>query len=123
MKIKNFRGFMKEHNLKDNTMNERGIQKIHNPPIYPRVSKIYSDKGFVNIDDGRMGGTHWTYFLIKRNKSYYFDWFAGAPEKFLLNHIPKPITYHNYNIQEINSKLSGSYRLYFFLFNSKNELL
>ena len=38
--------------------------------IYPRDCKIYSDKGFVNIDNGSQGGTHWTCFIVKDNKSY-----------------------------------------------------
>ena len=32
-------------------MNKSQLQKIYNLPIYPRDSKIYSDKGFVNIDN------------------------------------------------------------------------
>ena len=60
-----------------------------------------------------MGGTHWTYFIIKHNKSFYFDSFGGQPNKILLNQLPKPIIYHNYKIQDINSRLCGSYCLYF----------
>ena len=95
-------------------MNESQIQKIYNYPIYPRDSKIYSDKGFVNIDNGSQGGTHWTCFIVKDNKSYYFDSFGGQLDKFLLNQLPKRIIYHNYKIQDLNSILCGSYRLYFF---------
>ena len=105
---------MKKYNLKNDTMNESQLQKIYNYPIYPRDSKIYSDKGFVNIDNGLMGGSHWTCFIVKDNKSYYFDSFGGSPDKFLLKQIPKTIIYHNYKIQDINSKLCGSYCLYFF---------
>ena len=108
MKILNFKDFMKKYNLKNNTMNESELQKIYNYPIYPKNSKIYSDKGFVNIDDGRMGGSHWTFFYIKDNKSFYYDSFGGHPDKFLINQLPKPIIYHNYKIQAINSKLCGS---------------
>ena len=95
-------------------MNESQLQKIYNYPIFPRDSKIYSDKGFINIDNGSVGGTHWTCFIVKDNKSFYFDTFGGAADKFLLNQLPKPITYHNYKIQDINSKLVTSYCLYFF---------
>ena len=94
-------------------MNESKLQKIYNYPIYPRDSKIFSDKGFVNNDDGSMNGTHWTCFIVKDTKSYYFDSFGGAPDKFLLKHLPKPIIYHNYKIQDMNSKLCGSFCLYF----------
>ena len=44
MTILNFEAFMKNYNLKNNTMNERELQKIYNYPIYPRDSKRYSDK-------------------------------------------------------------------------------
>ena len=105
---------MKKYKLKDDTMNESQLQKIYNYPIHPRDFKIYSNKGFVNIDDGSQGGTHWVCFIVKHNKSYYFDSFGGQPDKFLLKQLLKPIIYHNYKIQDMNSKLCGSYCLYFF---------
>ena len=114
MKVLNFNDFMKKYNLKDDTMKENQLQRVFNYPIYPRDSKIYSDKRFVNIDNGSQGGTHWTCFIAKDNKSYYFDSFGVQSDKFLLNQLPKPIKYHKYKIQDINSKLCGSYCLYFF---------
>ena len=69
MKVLNFKDFMKKCNLKNDTMNEFQVQKIYNYPIYPRDSQIYSDRGFVNIDNGAQGGTHWCVFYIKDNKS------------------------------------------------------
>ena len=114
MKRLNFKDFMEKYNLKIDTMNECQLQKIYNSLIYPRDSKINSDKGFVNIDDGSQGGTHWTCFIVKDNKSYYFDSFGGQPDEFLLKQLPKPIINHKNKIQYINSKLSGSYCLYFF---------
>ena len=114
MNVLTFKDFMKKHKLKNNTMNESELQRVYNYPIYPRGSKIYSNKVFVNIDNGSQGGTHWTCFYIKDNKSYYFDSFGGQPDKFLLKRLLKPIIYHNYKIQDINSKLCGSYCLYFF---------
>ena len=105
---------MRKYNLKDDTMNESELQKIYNFAIDPRDSKIYSDKGFVIIDDGSMNGTHWTCFIVKDNKSFYFDSFGGTPDKFLLKQLTKPIIYHNYKIQDINSEVCGSYCLYFF---------
>ena len=95
-------------------MNESQLQKMYNHPIYPRDSKIYSDKGFVIIDNGSMGGSHWCSFIINDNKSYYLDSFGGDPDMFLLKQLPKPMIYHNYKIQDIYSKLCGSYCLYFF---------
>ena len=121
MKILNFKDFMKKNNLKNDTMNESELQKIYNYPIYPRDSKIYSGRGFVNRDDGRMNGSHWTCVIVKDNKSYYFDPFGGAPDKFLLNQLPKPIIYHNYKIQDMSSQLCGSYCLYcFYLIEKMN---
>ena len=114
MKVLNFKDFMKKNKLKNDTMNESQLQKIYNYPIYPRDSKIYSDRGFVIIDNGFKGGTHCTCFIVKDNKSYYFDSFGGQPDKFLLNQLPKPIIYHNYKIQDIDSQLSASFCLYFF---------
>ena len=57
---------MKKHNLKNDTMSESQLQRVYNHPTYPRDSRIYSDKRFVNIDDGSQGGTHWTCFYIKK---------------------------------------------------------
>ena len=95
-------------------MNESDIQRVYSYHIYPKESKIHSDKGFENIDNGSMGGTHWMCFIVKNNKSFYYDSFGGQPDKFLLNQLPKPIKYHDYKKQVINSKLCDSYCLYFF---------
>ena len=65
MKILNFKHFMKKYRLKNGTMNESKLQRIYNLPIYPRDSKIHSDRGFVNIDNGFQGGTHRTCFMVK----------------------------------------------------------
>ena len=53
-----FQNSMKKFNLRSDTMNEIDLEKVLNYPVYPRDSRIYSDKKFVNIDDGGMGGTH-----------------------------------------------------------------
>ena len=95
-------------------MKERELQRVHNYNIYPRDSKFITDKGFVNIDNGSQGGTPWNCFIVKDTKSYYFESFGGQPNKFLLNQLLQPIIYHNFKIQDINSKLCGSYCLYFF---------
>ena len=69
MKILNFKDFMNKHKLKNNNMNESQLQKIFNYSIYTRDSNLYSNKGFINIDDGSQGGSHWTCFIVKDNKS------------------------------------------------------
>ena len=119
MKTLNFKDFMKKYKLTNNFMNESQLQRVYNYPIYPRDSKIYSDKGFVNIDNGSQGGSHWTCFIVKDNKSGYFYSFGSQPDKFLLNQLSKPILYHNYKIQDIYSQLCGSYCLYFFYLNER----
>ena len=105
---------MKKYNSKDDTMNEPQLQRVYAYPIYPRDSNFFSDEGFVNIDNGLQNGTHWTCFMIKDNKSNYFDSFVALPDKILLNHLSKHITYQKYIIQDISSNLCGSYCLYFF---------
>ena len=62
-------------------------------------------------------GTHWTCFIIKDKKSYYFDSFGGNPDKFLLQQLPKPIIYHNFKIQNINSHVMWYILFILFLFN------
>ena len=105
---------MKKHNLKNDAMNEGELKRVYNYPIYPRGSKNYSVKGFVNLDKSRMGGTHWVCFIMKDNKSFYLDSFGGDRDKFLLNQIPKLIFYHNYKLNDLYSRLCGSCCLYVF---------
>ena len=76
-------------------MNEGEIQRTYIYPIYLRESKIYSDKGYINIDNGSQGGTHWTCFIKKDRGSYYYDSFGGNPDKFLEKKLTKPIIYQN----------------------------
>ena len=35
-----------------------------------------------------MNGTHWTCFIVKDNKSYYYDSFGRTPDKPLLKELP-----------------------------------
>ena len=55
MKILNFKDFKKKYDLKDDTMNESESKRIFNYKIYPKDSKKLSNKGFIKIDDGRIG--------------------------------------------------------------------
>ena len=77
----NFKKFMKNFNLEDDTINEDELQRFYIYRIYPRDSTITTNKGFVNIDNGSMGGTNWTCFIVKDNRSYYFESFGGQPDK------------------------------------------
>ena len=114
MKILNFGDFKKKYKLKDDTMNGSELQRVYNYKIYPRDSILTKDKGFVNIDDGSTGGSHWVCFVVKDNKSYCFGSFGCNPDKFLPNQLPRPIIYHNYKIRGNKCKFCGSYCLYFF---------
>ena len=93
--ILGLRDFVKNSNLKDDTMTESQRKEVYIFQIYPKHSKTTTNKAFVNIDSGSIGGTHWTCFYVKYNKSYYFDSFGGSPDKFILQLLPKPITFHN----------------------------
>ena len=114
MKILIFTAFMKKFILKNETMNERELERVFNFNIYPRDSKILTDRCFHNTDNGSQGGTHWICFIVKDNKAYYFDSFGSQPDKLLLNQLNKPTIYHKYKIKDVNFKLCGSYCLYFF---------
>ena len=85
MIILSFKDFMKQYKLKNKIMNESELQKVYIYSIYPRDSTIFSDRGFVNIDVGGQDGTHWTCFIVKDNRSYYFDSFGGQPVKCFSN--------------------------------------
>ena len=54
---------MKNYKLKNFTMNELHLQRVYIYEIYPRFSKIYSDKVFVEIDNGSKGGSYWCCFI------------------------------------------------------------
>ena len=85
-------------------INTLSIAKIYDVDIYPRESKIKTTKGICIIDDGSHGGTHWVAFYASR----YFDSFGGPPDKWLIEQLPKPITYHNYSIQGMHPESRDS---------------
>ena len=101
--------FLKKYKLSKNNMTKSDLPRTYYYPIYPSDSKLYSDRGFVNIVNGSVGGTHWVCFYIKDNKSLFLISFGGATDKLLLNQLPKPVIFHIYKIQDMNSKLCGSY--------------
>ena len=116
MKNLYFKTFMKKYNLRNATMNKSELQRVYNYHMHPRDSKIHSDRKFINIDNGSRSGTHWIcFFFIKDTESFYCDSFGGEPDKTLHKQLPNLIKYHNYKIQEINSKLCGSFSLYFLI--------
>ena len=69
----NLNNFMKKCFLKENNTVESKLKTVHSYSIYPRYSKLTTNVGFVNIDIGQMGGTHWTcFFFKKKNTSFLF---------------------------------------------------
>ena len=91
----NLKYFVKKCKFKDAAMNEIDIQKLYNYHMYPTESILTTNKGFINIENGAQGGTHWTCFHVKHSKSFYFESFSGQSEKVLNKQLPKPIAFHN----------------------------
>ena len=88
--------FTKTYKLKHDIITESDSQRFSNYFIYPSDSKMYSDKGLTNKDNGSQCDTHWRCFIMEDGKSNYFDSFGIQPNKFLLIQKPKPIVYHKY---------------------------
>ena len=63
-------------------MSETELQRVYDYDTCPRDSILTTNKRFVTIDNGQMGGTHWTAFFVKNNDSFSFGSLGGAPEKF-----------------------------------------
>ena len=82
---------------------------VYNYHMYPKDSLLTTDKGFLNFDNESLDGTPLTCFYIKDNKSFYFDSFGGAPQKFLLTQLQKPLNFCNFEIQDIYSRFCGAY--------------
>ena len=55
MKVLILKDFVKKCKLKEDTVNESQLQSVYIYPIYPRDSKKFSIKGFVNFDNGSQG--------------------------------------------------------------------
>ena len=100
--------------MKNDAMSESDLQRTCEYHICPRDSKITTNIGFINWDDDSMRETQWTCFYVKDSKSFYFEIFGGCPDQFLHQQLPKPITFHNFEIQDIVSRICVTYSLYFF---------
>ena len=87
MKVSYLKEFMKNYKLKIDTLNESQLQKIYNYPINPRDSRIYSNRGFVNIDNESQGGAYWLCFIVKVIKSFYYDSLGVQPDRFFIKSI------------------------------------
>ena len=88
-------------------------QNVYNYPMYPRDEEACPDKVFVYLDNGAKGGYDWTCFFKKHNKSVFFDSFGWQLDKILFTQSLKPVVYQNCEKQHKNSRLFGTYCLYF----------
>ena len=89
-------------------MSEKYLERFYYLPPYPRDSKTTTDKGFFKNDNGSMAGMHWVVFSTKDIESLYFDSCGRAPDTFVPNQLPEPITYLKHLFQDVNSRLRGS---------------
>ena len=48
---------------------------------------------------------------MKDIKSYYFGSFGDPVDTFLLQQLPKPITFHSYEVRDINNRLCSVFCL------------
>ena len=70
-------------------------KNVCNYNIYPRNSRIITDKGFINIDNGGKGDTHWTRLHIKDNKSVYSIFSVFNVMNFYLTNYPNKSLFVN----------------------------
>ena len=59
-------------------MTETDLKRVLNYYIYPRDPTLNTGKGVVIINNGTMGGTHWTCFCIKDNELIFFIRLVGC---------------------------------------------
>ena len=71
MTISTLKSFMKKYNLGDDTRTGTTFKKIYIFSIYPSNSILNIEKRFLKIDDGNRGGTYWSCFYVKDNKTFY----------------------------------------------------
>ena len=55
---------MKKYNIKDDIMPGRELKLAYNSLFCPKGFQKFTNKGFVKIDNGKQGGTHWTCLYI-----------------------------------------------------------
>ena len=84
-----FKGLMKRDGLNDDVLTESDSKKIYKFSIYLRDSKIKTNKSFINIDIGNMGGSHLTCFYIQDKNSSSLMSYGGPPVIISLHHLSK----------------------------------
>ena len=65
MKLLNFKDFLNKNKLKRSIMNESDLHRVNSYPMHLPDLKLYSVKGFINIDNGSQSGIHCTAFYIR----------------------------------------------------------
>ena len=58
---------------------------------------------------------------MKQKKFCYFDCFGGSADKFLHNQRPQSITFQSFKIRDVNSKICGTFCLYFFFLTERMD--
>ena len=105
-KTLSLKSFSNKYGFNDETMKENDLTRKLKIKI-SNGSEITTKRGFVNIDNGSMGATHWTCFYMKDNKSFYVDSIGVYLDNFILEKLPKPIPFHFLKFENVSSNLCG----------------
>ena len=111
--------FFKNYKVKDDAVKENEIKKLTTFLFILEVLKIATNEETLKIDNRSMCGTHYSCFYLKNFESFYLGSFDGRFDEVLLKQIPKRITFHIFEWQDINGILCGAHCFYFF--NQKKE--
>ena len=90
---------MKKDNIKVDASTGSDLKEGYNFRFHPRDSKITTDKKFVKLENCNMGSIHWTCFNMKDNISSYIDSPGSFLDEFLLQQLPKPITFQSWRVR------------------------
>ena len=100
MTILILKDFLKKYILKDDTMKENfsihnfSTRIVYNFSIYPRESKMTTDKGFVDNDIGKIVVFYLVVIVWKFSIHNILIVFGGPPDISLLYNFLKPMNFH-----------------------------
>ena len=88
--------------------------------------RIEDGNYIINMDNSTGIGTHWTAFLINKNKGIYFDSFGCFPPQNVIDFVKQKSNirfgYNNFIMQDLESEKCGFYCIAFLLFlNQSNK--
>ena len=92
----------------------KGVKNYRGAYLSDKIPNSPGDTNFyvVNMDSGKVSGTHWLSILEFPDKIYYFDPFGFPPNRNVLKWIKsrnKPYLYNSTDVQPINSTACGKY--------------